>query len=366
MKVKNTKTKFDSSLNNSEFKNDNLSVIIRSHKKERMSFLDEALFSLAIQFWQKIEIIVVLQNGTVEFKTAVSELIKNQPFPENFKFQIHTVTIPAGVDGRSSLLTCGIKYATGRYLAFLDDDDVVYQHGYTTLINQLKEGKCAVAVGGCRMATLKNQFGMWHVQKKEKPFAWGRDHYDLFEDNFVPIHSYVIDRMRVEADDLYFDGKFPPLEDYDFLLRLAAKYEFDFSNLNVFVCEYRMHGDNSLLFDSSAKNIISDAHSKALKLIEERKKSVLYSIPIAHLTHILKAKTTALTHHETLMTKDDSIKTNVNPEDLKIFKRIFDALGYSIYRYFKHHPKIARRLGKATRYGWGIYSKHKFRDDSET
>src|SRR5205085_12261957 len=137
-----------------------------------------------------------------ELVAAVREIIERQPWPAAPRYQILTVAVPPGVDGRSTLLTRGIERASGRYLAFLDDDDLVYQHGYTTLVAQLKAGGCAVAVGGCRMAKIKEVGGSWFVETKETPFTWGRTRNDLLRDNFIPIHSYVIDRARVEPRDL--------------------------------------------------------------------------------------------------------------------------------------------------------------------
>ena len=86
----NIPTEEQNSPKSSPFSNDTLSVIIRCHKPQRIDFLDEALFSLAIQYWRDLEIIVVLQNGADEFKEAVINLIKRQPFSNQFKFQIHS------------------------------------------------------------------------------------------------------------------------------------------------------------------------------------------------------------------------------------------------------------------------------------
>lgn len=363
MEAKNTKTEANFRSSDSKFTDDIISVIIRCHKKERLDFLDEALFSLAIQSWRNIEVVVVIQNGTAEFSEEVSKLIKNQPFFENFKSQIHAVKVAAGVDGRSLLLNHGIKNATGKYLTFLDYDDIVYQHGYETLINQLKEGKGAIAVGGCRMAFLKNEFDAWHVEKKEKPFAWGRNQFDLFKSNFIPIHSYVIDRTRVEADDLFFDNDFLLLEDYDFLLRLAAKYVFDFSKLDVFVCEYRMHGNNTLEFNSTAS--ISDAHSKFLELINKRKEDTLYLLPIARIIDIMSAKATTPTLPESLTSENIPIEINDNPENLRVFKKILDTTEERIYQFFKDYPRIERRLSKVARYGYEIYSERRTRNENK-
>jgi glycosyltransferase involved in cell wall biosynthesis len=332
--------------------NKTISTIMRFHKKERLPFLEEALFSLAIQYWHDQEVIVVLQNGTDELKRAVLEMIDHQPWQGSPSFQVLIVEIPAGMDGRSTLLNRGIAHATGRYLAFLDDDDVVYQHGYTTLINQLVEGEAAVAVGGCRTAKVNNESGHWYVQTKETPFSWGRTRYDLFRDNFIPIHSYVIDRARVDAADLYFDDAFPPLEDYDFLLRLSANHEFDFSQLDIPVCEYRIHGSNSIPYSPDAPPEAFAFQLRAQELIKERKKSLICAVPLNDLVELQEA----LIKHEPPAQPEPQSQSG-EPQESQLFQKFLDTVGNNIYAFFRRHPRVEKRLSNITHSGWRAYKR---------
>jgi len=272
-----------------------LSVVIRFHNKERLPFLDQALFSLAIQYWHDLETIVVIQNGTDEMKDAVIDLIERQPWPTPPRYKVLSCEIPEGVDGRSSLLNYGVSNASGRYLAFLDDDDVVYQHGYTVLIRQLIAGGCAIAMGGCRTARNEYKAGHWFVKIKESPFTYGRTRLDLFTRNFVPIHSYVIDRARTGTFDLWFDDELPPVEDYDFLLRLCAAFEPDFSKLDTPVCEYRFHGANSTPYDVAGTGLAGvpgpslDKALRSMAKVDERKKQYTCSLPVSELAELTEA-----------------------------------------------------------------------------
>jgi len=261
--------------------NQTLSVILRFHKEERLPFLEEAIFSLAIQDWHDIEVIVVLQNGTEELRCAVVDIIGRQPWPAAPKYEVFIVPVAEGMDGRSTLLNEGIARAGGRYLAFLDDDDFVYQHGYVTLINQLVSGGRAVAIGGCRRANIRYVRNHWYVQSKDNSFSWGRRRLDLFTENFVPIHSYVIDRSRLGSFDLRFDDACPPLEDYDFLLRLFTSFDPDFCKIDVPVCEYRirMDGSNSIAYVPDAPPEVVLKQKRAQKLIRERKRTLVRQMP---------------------------------------------------------------------------------------
>lgn len=356
----NTESETDSPSPKSKFENNTLSVIIRSHKEERLPFLDEALFSLAIQYWQNLEVVVALQNGTEKFKYEVNKLIEKQPFHKDCKFQVHNVEIPPGVDGRSTLINHGIKNATGRYLAFLDDDDVVYQHGYKTLIEQLVAGEAVIAAGGCRTAKVKKDFGNWYIQAKETPFIWGRNRLDLLKDNFIPIHSYVIDRTRVDESDLYFDDELPPLEDYDFLLRLNSKYEFDFSKLDTFVCEYRLHGANSIPYGQDSSADVVDKYARAFQLINKRKNDISFSLPVSDLLTLLELKTNSQISQPEAA-GDLDIKF-VDAENPRVIQKILDSTGNNIYEFFSRHPKIERQLSKTVHYGWRVFTKFSSRN----
>lgn len=234
-----------------EFLDGRLSVVVRFHDKARLRFLDAALFSLALQDYPDLEVIVSIQNPSAPLRTEVENLLQSTPWRFSPRWHILPVEVAPATDGRARLLNQGIEAATGRYLAFLDDDDFIYHHGYTTLIRGLRERGRVAAVGGVRMSIERLEGGSWYVEKKTKPFAReegataGQRRIDLFGDNFVPIHSYVIDRARLGAFELRFSENLNRLEDYEFLMRLAATFELDFVDHAIPVAEYRVRRDGS-------------------------------------------------------------------------------------------------------------------------
>lgn len=232
-------------------RDDRISVIVRSSDPARLPFLDEALFSLCTQGWDAIEVIVALQNPAPDFVAAAERLAARQPWPEAALWAVLPVAVPAGTDGRSRLLDAGIARATGRYLAFLDDDDVIYPRAYATLIAELRaQPHAALAAGAARLAFCSLVDGTVRIERKEAgAFDWGRSKLDLLRDNFIPIHSYVLDRDRIAPGTLAFRDPAIPLEDYDFLLRLAAGHGFALARRDTLVCEYRIHQTNTVWKD---------------------------------------------------------------------------------------------------------------------
>lgn len=344
--------------------NDNtrLSVVVRFHNEERLPFLDEAVFSLAIQDWDEIEVIIALQNGTEKLRQAVEAIINNQPWPQAPRYKIITVPVAEGVDGRSALLNQGIKHATGRYLAFLDDDDFVYQHGYATLIRQLVKGGRAVAVGGCRRAKIEYESGHWFVQTKDNFFAWGRSRLDLIRENFVPIHSYVIDRSRLDGFDLYFDETFSILEDYDFLLRLCANFEPDFSRFETPVCEYRIRldGSNSIAHLPNAPAEVIAAQKRAQRLIKERKESLIRQMPAADIVKLKEGLLESVSERRAVdgqsahvrATDEENAVDEPEPDNRVLLK-----ITQNIYLFFSRHPQWETRLSNTLHTGWRAYKK---------
>ena len=335
--------------------NQTLSIVVRFHLPERLPFLEEALFSLAIQAWPDLELIVAVQNGTEELKHAIVEIFERQPWLSRPRFAILLVSIPDGVDGRSTLLNRGIESATGRYLAFLDDDDIVYQHGYSTLIGQLQSSGLAVAVGGCRTAKVQLVSDHWFVLTKETPFAWGRTRNDLLRDNFVPIHSYVINRALVNPGDLYFDDDCPPLEDYDFLLRLCARYQFDFSKLDIPVCEYRIHSLNSIPYTADAPASALASHVRAQKIINEKKKHLQCAVSVDELVDLLDK----LSEQEQQRMAEERERAETEArllqyEQDKQFeeRRFLNTLTRRTYQFFGRFPRLERQLSNIAHARW--------------
>lgn len=325
-----------------------LSVVIRTHKIERLSFLDEALFSLAVQNYEDVEIVVLVQNGNAEFINSVKDLFEKMSFSNSIKYFVHSINVPQSTDGRSVLLNKGIEISTGRFLAFLDDDDVVYQNGYTLLIQKLVDTNAAIAVGGCRTAKVYEEGDARYITTKETPFAWGRNKFDLVKDNFIPIHSYIIDRRKVEVADLYFDADFSLLEDYDFLLRLAAKYDFDFSCLDSYVCEYRFHKSNSMPYNEKCLQETRDSYQKALDYIEQKKSLLKMEVKFSDILEIVNSRNIVeevpdIVEVPVVIVSEEPTSEVNNPQ---LVRHALNSLGDKVYDFFSRHPRMERAMSK--------------------
>ncbi len=255
-----------------------VSVIVRFHDASRLPLLREALASLAAQEHASVQAIVVIQNGNDDLTRAIQAHL-TQAFPQAEPHRVLNLPIPTGEDGRSRLLNAGLQVAQGRYLAFLDYDDIVYPRAYATLIQRLQESRCAVAVGGCILVqrnpdgTLNENFRRPYTDRQQNKL-------DLMAHNFIPIHSFLMDRsLLAPSFDLRFRPDLNRFEDYELLLRLAAHYDFDFENWNIPVAEYRLHTDGSNTIPTKNSSLEQKLEwERAQDVIDQLKKNLRISV----------------------------------------------------------------------------------------
>lgn len=227
-------------------KKDQLDVVVRFHDLRRLSELERCIFSLVGQNYRPLHIIVVLQrfavNEVEEVRAALSPLLRLEESPD---LSILNWSHEEPADARSALLNLGLSAAQGRYLAFLDYDDAVYPEGYELLIARLRKTEAAIVFGSVRPMRVEVYETFVYAGEVFTPNYAGSGLTDLFEHNFCPLHSYLIDRQRVPASFLFFEPFLTIEEDYDLLLRICAQFPSDFSMLGIEIGEYFYKTDGS-------------------------------------------------------------------------------------------------------------------------
>jgi len=301
---------------------DLISVVVRFHDPEKLPQLDEALFSLSCQTYSKIQVILVVQRNTQmdeSFLNALKLLIAKQPFEDPAIHKAAYVDIPNGMDGRSELLNQGIKLADGQYLAFLDYDDVVYNQSYELLIDRIRDSKFPVAVGGCILATQEritddanrehptnnydgNPGHLYTVSKRPylEPGS-AKTKLDLIAANFIPIHTFVLDRTQIDPTLLKFNTSLKCYEDYEVLLKLASKYEFDFKLLDTPLVEYRIRNDGSNTIPThEASPQVRQQWEESKRYIENLKTNMMIQVNAKDLSDLVKSHDRLAAERKTL------------------------------------------------------------------
>ncbi len=275
-----------------------LSIVMRFHAGADAALLDEALFSLSLQEYDDLELILAVQNPSPELLAKIERLVADQPWRSAPAVQLLPIEIPPGVDGRSELMNRGIFVSRGRYLAFLDYDDVVYRDAYTRLIERLQSQGSTWAVGGCLKSNSARTDQGWYVHEKYLPdyqssvslLCWGC---------VIPIHSYVIDRARLDDFALGFELSLTRHEDYDFLLRLAHRHAPDLTLATEAMCEYRVRldGSNTILdFQQSPSPEKQREWDRCTAIIEQRKRELIFKFTAAELAELHRTRIDSQAH----------------------------------------------------------------------
>ena len=209
---------------------DQLDTVVRFHDVRRLPELVRCIFSLAVQTYRPLRIILTLQRFSVDdlatTKAALEPLFDLKDMPA---LSIINWNEAEPVDARAALLNVGVQAAQGRYLAFLDFDDVLYPEAYELLVARLKLTGAVIAFAKVRVIGLHVYQRFFYPSKVISLPVSGSSLADLFRVNFCPLHSYVIDRSQVSADILWFVPTLIVEEDYNFLLRICASLSSDFA-----------------------------------------------------------------------------------------------------------------------------------------
>lgn len=225
---------------------DQMDTIVRYHDVSRTMELERCVFSLVGQSYRPLNIILTTQRFSEEdiesTRAAIAGMIDDE---DNVTLTILNWDQAEPEDARSELLNLGLRGATGRYLAFLDYDDVLYPEAYDLLVSQLKVSRAAIAFAAVRIMQLDVYDRYLYTTEEIIPGYRGAGLIDLFRNNFCPLHSYAIDREQMLDAPLFFDAKMTMQEDYDWLLRVCVRYLSDFTLINTRIGDYYYKTDGS-------------------------------------------------------------------------------------------------------------------------
>jgi len=224
--------------------NDLVTIIIRTSKQNRLLLLKNALSSIIANDYRPIEIIIVVQSERQDFIQSIQNICKEII---SGQIQINLVVNSTSEDERSKNLNLGIKIATGKYLGFLDDDDIIYPHHLQTIVKALKTSHEDIAWAYTDvlvpLCTVEDGHNI-KVLSSEYPYKKEQFSIDnFFQNNFIPLHSYLLDRSKIDSILLQFDETLKVTEDYAFLLKIATYHKPLY--ISEITCEYRFWADGS-------------------------------------------------------------------------------------------------------------------------
>lgn len=199
-----------------------ISVVVRT--KDRPALLAEALASLAAGFYRRAEVVLVNDGGRPPVVAA------DYPLP------VVRVDLPAN-RGRAAAAQAGVEAASGDYVAFLDDDDLAAPEHLATLAGLVSTAGLRVAYTDAAVGVYELDAALgWRLAERRLPYSRDFDPDLLAVDNYIPFNTLLVER-GLFAEVGPFDAGFEFFEDWDYLIRLAARTPFH--HLRQVTCEYR-------------------------------------------------------------------------------------------------------------------------------
>ncbi len=209
-----------------------VSVIIRT--KNRPNLLANAIRSVVQQTYANLEVVVV-NDGGEDVEDVVRSLSGNTPF----KCVTHSKCM-----GRAAAANSGLKAAKGKYLNFLDDDDVLYPDHLRLLAGHLETTRGMAAFGN----VLNVFYGgppdnPGNRQREELVFNFDYDPDRLLFENYIPMMSVLFSREILKKIS-GFSEDLTLFEDWDFWVRVSR--HFSFEHVDRTTAEYRFYGKEDM------------------------------------------------------------------------------------------------------------------------
>jgi glycosyltransferase involved in cell wall biosynthesis len=186
-------------------------------------FLPHALDSILAQTISDWEVIIVDDGST----DGTAEVVR--PYLEDSRFRYHCTSHV----GQPATKNLGVRAAQGRYIAFLDADDVWHSEKLARQL-PLLEANWSVGVVYSRTQSIDAVGRVIGVDTRQ--MHRGVVLQAMCLDNFVSFSSTIVRREVFDAVGL-FDESIPLAIDYDLWLRAALHCEFDY--VDALLVQYR-------------------------------------------------------------------------------------------------------------------------------
>jgi hypothetical protein len=198
-----------------------LSVIVRTQGR-RLITLEDNLTSLAAQTNRDLEVIVCCHDTSDADYAAVVEVIGRAP--TWLAEKTRSIRVEGGLRARP--LAAGVAAAAGRYVAFLDDDDLALCHWVEEFARLVDLNPGAVVRAGCATHSIDEEpwdcgVGYRQTGPTQTPYPLAFDLLDHLVQNSTPNCSVAVPRSCFTDLGVSFDDELPVLEDWDLLLRAS-------------------------------------------------------------------------------------------------------------------------------------------------
>lgn len=205
-------------------RNPKISVVMASHNGEK--FIKEAIDSILGQIFSDFEFLII-DDGSTDLTAVILQ---------EYSQRDQRITIFTNKErlGLTKSLNSLIKQAKGEYIARMDDDDISFKSRLEKQMDFMQKTPEFALVGS--MAFLINEKSEIIGEKKLAVTSEQIKKQLLFNNQII--HSSWFARKDILIKEGLYNEKFKKAQDYEFVLRLAAKYKI--ANLPENLLKYRV------------------------------------------------------------------------------------------------------------------------------
>jgi glycosyltransferase involved in cell wall biosynthesis len=190
-----------------------VSVIIPTYNRAHL--LPRALESVLGQTLEDFEVLIVDDGSTDD----TADLVERYAAEDG---RVCYLRQPAN-RGVSAARNRGLREARGEFVAFLDSDDEWFPSKLKKQVDRFRQVGKGVGLIYCGVETIDPE-GDWVFRPEDRGDVYER----LLLQNVIHTGSGVMIRRDVVRVAGFFDEGIPAIEDYDYWVRIARHFEFDY------------------------------------------------------------------------------------------------------------------------------------------
>jgi GT2 family glycosyltransferase/tRNA A37 methylthiotransferase MiaB/Flp pilus assembly protein TadD len=235
-----------------------VSVIVPTYNRPDM--LVATLQSILNQTYTNQEIIVVNDCGV-----DVADIVGWLNQQGNITYVKHDRN-----RGLAAARNTGLKLARGKYIAYLDDDDLFYPDHLETLVTFLETSDYRIAYTDAHRAHQEKQLGRYVTTGRDLPYSHDFNADHLIVANQFPVLCLMHEKSCLEQAG-YFDESLTTHEDWDLWIRLSLHYPF--FHIKKVTCEFTWRQDGSTMTNQRVGDFIRTLeiiHAKYQEHIKDR------------------------------------------------------------------------------------------------
>lgn len=179
-----------------------VSVIIATYRREES--LRDALISLAKQTYTSFEIVVVDDNNNQEWNKKVRDTVEQ--FQQEFSNVKLRLVVNSTNTGSARARNIGIEKSIGKFITFLDDDDLYLPNKIETQIKGMLDNNAVYSLTDLYLYNEKDKL----IDKRIRKYLKDSNDKELLECH-LKYHMTGTDTFMFEKDYLLSIGSFEPI-----------------------------------------------------------------------------------------------------------------------------------------------------------